>query len=159
MTTPAAAFFKTIIGRRLGINGYGTLASRQTGVQIDLGNKIADAAITVSAEGATTANTRDLTIQLKDANGKALDEAGYFEIVLFSSSAMTDFVATGGSTGVVAGANGKLQAVIAKKLFRAISDTAGLWVGTYLDTGTDAGYLAVRLPNGRIIGGGTITNA
>lgn len=159
MTTQIGAYFKTIIGRRLGLNGYGGLATRQTGVQIDLGNKIADAAITVSAEGASVANTRDLTIQLKDANGKALDEAGYFEIILFSSSAMTDFVATGGTTGVAAGANGKLQAVIAKKLFRAISDTAGLWVGTYLDTGTDPGYLAIRLPNGRIIGGGTITNA
>lgn len=157
MATQPFARFKGILGRRFGLNAYGVITAK--GGDLALGNKIADATITVSAEGATTANTRDLTIQLKDANGNSLDEAGYFEIVLFASSAQLDFVATGGSTGVVIGANGKLQALVAKKLFRAISDAAGLWTGTYLDTGTDAGYLSVRLPNGRIVAGATITNA
>lgn len=156
---PRVSYKNFGLGKRLGLNAYGGLATNNTGTPIDLGNKIANAVITVSAEGATTANTRDLTIQLKDANGANLDEAGYFEIVMFASSAMLDFVAAGGSTGVVIGANGKLQAVIAKMLFRAISDVNGLWTGTYLDTGTAAGYLAVRLPNGRIVGGGTVTNA
>ena len=157
MTTQPRVSFRSILGRRFGLNAYGVPAAK--GGDLALGNKIADCTITVSAEGATTANTRDLTIQLKDANGANLDEAGYFEIVMFASSAMLDFVATGGTTGVAIGANGKLQAVIAKKLFRAISDTAGLWTGTYLDTGTDAGFLAVRLPNGRIVAGATVTNA
>jgi hypothetical protein len=156
ITTPFKAFIG--FGRRLGLNAYGVITSRMTSTDVPLGNKIADAVITISAEGATTANTRDVTVQLKDANGRNLDEVGYFEIVMYSSSAMTDFVAAGGSTGVQAGASGKLQAVIAKMLFRAISTTAGLWAGSYLDSGTAAGYLAVRLPNGRIIGGGDVTN-
>jgi hypothetical protein len=156
MTTQTKSLFKSIFGRELGINAYGGLASKASGSQIDLGNKIADATITVGAE---STDVRPITIQLKDANGNNLDEAGYFEIIMFLSSAMTDFMATGGSTGVAIGASGKLQAVIAKKLFRAISTTSGAWAGTYTDTGTEAGYLAIRLPNGRIIGGGTITNA
>lgn len=161
MATQITAPFKTFIGfgRRLGLNAYGVISSRMTGVDVPLGNKIADAVITISAEAATVANQRDISIQLKDANGRNLDEAGVFEIVLFASSAMLDFVATGGSTGIAAGAAGKVQAIVAKKLFRAISDATGLCSVIYTDTGTDAGYLAVRLPNGRVIGGGTITNA
>ena len=117
------------------------------------------ATISISAEGASVANQRDITITLKDNNGKAIDYAEVFEIVLFSSSAMTDFVATGGSTGIAAGAAGKIQAIVAKKLFRAISDVTGVCSVIYTDTGTDPGYLAVRLPGGQIIAGGLITNA
>lgn len=158
MTVQTRPPYKTILGTRFGLNAYGTPASKATGSTVDLGNKIADAAITISAEAATTADTRDITIQLKDANGRNLDEVGYFEIVMYVDSTLADFVAAGGSTGVQAGASGKLQAVVAKKLFRAISTSAGLWAGSYLDTGTAAGYLAVRLPNGRVIGGGLVTN-
>jgi hypothetical protein len=117
-----------------------------------------DATISISAEGASVANQRDITITLKDADGNALTYAEMVEIILFSSSAMTDFVATGGSTGIAAGASGKLLAVVAKKIFRAISTTAGVIACIYTDTGTDAGYLGVRLPGGRIVAGGTITN-
>ena len=152
--------YKSIKGSQLGLDKYGALAAI-AGLfgQKRVSDPIAHAVITISAEGATVANQRDITIQLYDFRGKAINYAATFEIVLFSSSAMTDFVATGGTTGVQAGVSGKLLAVVAKKLFRAISTTAGLWVGSYLDTGTDAGYLAVRLPNGQIIGGGLITNS
>jgi hypothetical protein len=143
---------KSIHGRKLGIGDKNQLISNG----IEITRPCVDATITIGDEAT---DARAITIQLRDANGKAIDYAEYFEIVMFSSSAMTDFVATGGSTGLAAGASGKLQAVIAKKLFRAISTTAGLWAGTYTDTGSDAGYLAVRLPNGRVVAGGTVTNA
>jgi hypothetical protein len=139
-------------GRRFGLGDKGQLISNG----IEITRPCVDATITIGDEAT---DARAITIQLKDANGKAIDYAEYFEIVMFSSSAMTDFVATGGSTGLAAGASGKLQAIVAKKLFRAISTTAGLWAGTYTDTGSDAGYLAVRLPNGRIVAGGAVTNA
>lgn len=147
--------FKSILGKMLGLDAYGRLESNG----IKLTPKAVDATITISAEGATVANQRDISITLKDANGNAVDEATVCELVLFSSSAMTDFVATGGSTGIAAGASGKIQAIVAKKLFRAISTTAGVIAVIYTDTGTDAGYFAVRLPNGRIVAGGDITNA
>jgi dihydrodipicolinate synthase/N-acetylneuraminate lyase len=143
---------KSIFGRKLGLGDKNQLISNG----IEITRPAVDATITIGDEAT---DARAITIQLKDANGANIDYAEYFEIVMFSSSAMTDFVATGGSTGLAAGASGKLQAIVAKKLFRAISTTAGLWAGTYTDTGSDAGYLAVRLPNGRIVAGGAVTNA
>lgn len=149
--------FRSIFGKLLGQGAYGQLATRNDGVNVrDLTDRIGNAVITVGAEAA---DVRAITIQLKDHYGNNIDFAGYFEIVMFSSAAMTDFMSGGGSTGLAAGASGKLQAVTAKLLFRAISTTAGLWTGTYTDTGTAAGYIAVRLPNGRVVGGALITNA
>ena len=148
--------FKSLFGSMLGLGKNGELASQNRRGYSRHTDRIGNAVITIAAEAG---DARAITVQLYDHNGDAITWAGYFEIILFSSSAMTDFVATGGSTGLAAGASGKLQAVIAKKLFRAITTTAGLWAGTYTDTGTDAGYLAIRLPNGQIIAGGTITNA
>lgn len=118
-----------------------------------------DATITISAEAATVANQRDITITLKDAAGNAIDYAEMFEIVMLLNAGGTDFMATGGSTGVAAGASGKILAVVAKKLFRAITTTAGVCQVIYTDTGTEVGYLAVRLPNGRVVNGGAVTNA
>lgn len=154
MTTQPRAL-KSIMGKRLGLGAYGQLVAQN----INISQPAVDATITISAEGATTANTRDLSIVLKDAHGNAIDYAENFEIYMYSSSAMTDFVANGGSTGVVQGAAGKLLAIVAKKIFACVSSVTGTWTGTYLDTGTDVGYLAVKLPNGRVVGGGVITNA
>lgn len=154
------AAFKSLFGKELGFGSRGELAFHGPGLNVyQVTRPAVTATISISAEGASVANQRDITITLKDKNGKAIDYAEVFEILLFSSSAMTDFVATGGSTGLAAGASGKLQAIVAKKLFRAISTTAGVVACIYTDTGTDAGYLAVRLPNGQIIAGGDITNA
>lgn len=149
--------FKSLFGRQFGIGKYGQLVTNVDAVNVrNLTDAIASATITIGDE---VADARAISVQLKDHNGKNIDFAATFEIVMYSGAAMTDFVATGGSTGLAAGASGKLQAIVAKKLFRAISTTAGLWAGTYTDTGSDAGYLAVRLPNGKVIGGGLVTNA
>lgn len=150
--------FKSIVGRRLGLNSYGSLSSNNTGTQVPMSSHVASAVITVSAEAATTANTRDISITLKDHNGATLDYAQEFEIVNFSASTMLDWAATGGSTGISA-VTGKLLALVAKKHFKAITTTAGVWTGSYLDTGTDAGYLGIILPNGTKIAGGLLTNA
>lgn len=152
--------FRSLLGKRLGQDSYGALATKNDGANVRLlTDRVAHAVITISAEAATTADTRDITIQLKDHYGANIDFAARFQILMFSDATMTDFVAAGGSTGIQAGASGKLLAIVAKKTFEAITTTAGLWAGSYLDTGTAAGYLAVRLPNGRIIGGGLVTNA
>lgn len=147
---------KSIHGRNLGLKvPTGQLVSKG----FDITRPCVDATITVSAEGATVANQRNISITLKDANGAAIAYAEMVELIVFSSSAMTDFTATGGSTGIAAGASGKILALVAKKVFRAISTTAGVIEVIYTDTGTDAAYLGVRLPNGRIVAGGTLTNA
>lgn len=145
----------SIRGRRFGLGTKNQLISN--GIEI---SRIAvDATITISAEAASVANQRDITITLKDSKGAAINYAEVFDVMLFSSSAMTDFVATGGTTGIAAGATGKVLAIVAKKIFRAITTTAGVCQLIYTDTGTDAGYLAVRLANGRVIAGGVVTNA
>lgn len=120
---------------------------------------VADATITISAEAATVANQRDITITLKDAAGNAIDYAEQFDIVMMLNATNLDFMATGGSTGIAAGAAGKILAVVAKKLFRCITNVSGVCSVIYTDTGTEVGFLAVRLPNGRVINGGAVTNA
>ena len=142
----------SIHGRRLALGAKGQLVSNS----IEISRPCVDATITVGAENT---NVRAITIQLKDAKGNAINYAEMVELIVFSSSAMTDFTATGGSTGIAAGASGKILALVAKKVFRAISTTAGALAVIYTDTGSDAAYLGVRLPNGRIVAGGTLTNA
>lgn len=145
---------KSILGRRLGVDGYQRMVSNG----VVLSSKASNATISISAEGATVSNQRDITITLKDANGNAVDEATMFDVFLYTSSAMTDFVATGGSTGIAAGASGKVLAIVAKKVFKAITTTAGVCQLIYTDTGTEAVYMAVGLPTGRVVAGGTLTN-
>jgi hypothetical protein len=146
----------SIHGRRLGLKvPTDNLVARG----INISQPCVDATITVSAEGATVANQRDISITLKDARGAAINYAEMVELIVFSSSAMTNFTTTGGTTGIAAGASGNILALVAKKVFRAISTTAGVIAVIYTDTGTDAAYLGVRLPNGRIVAGGTLTTA
>jgi hypothetical protein len=113
----------------------------------------------ISAEAATVANQRDITLVVRDANGNPVNYAAMVELIVFAASTMLDFTTTGGTTGIAAGGNGKILALVAKKVFLGITTTAGLLDVIYTDTGTDAAYLGVRLPNGRIVGIGTLTNA
>ena len=159
MATQKRPAFRSQRGSQFGYGARGELSSRR-GALVD---RITSPAIvvtgTISAEGASVANQRDITITVKDRLGNAIDYAAVIELILFSSSAMTDFTTTGGSTGIAAGAAGKILAAVAKKVFYAITSTAGVLSVIYTDTGTDAAYLGVRLPNGEVVGIGTLTNA
>ncbi len=130
-------------GRRFGQASAGHLVSN--GIAIT--RPCADASITVSDE---TNDVRTITIQLKDANGADIDYVETFQLIVFSSAAMTAF-ATGGSTGVAIGTDGALLALVAKKVFLCTSEADGDWDGTWTDTGTESVSVAVRLPNGRVI--------
>lgn len=146
----------SIHGRRLGLRQEGNLDAN--GIAIT--QPCVDATITVSAEGATTANTRDITIQLKDANG---DDIAYQEIVdvfVVGAANLNAIVGTGGSTGIGIGADGAiLSTVVAKKHFIVASEADGDIDLEWLDTGTEAAYLAVRLPSGRVVFSDALTNA
>ncbi len=115
-----------------------------------------NATITVGAEAA---NVRAITIQLSDANGADIDYVENVQIILFLNAAKTAFVATGGSTGIEIGTDGALLALVAKKVFEATSESDGDIDLTWTDTGTEAAYLGVRLPNGRIVMSTALTNA
>ena len=143
------------VGRRLALGPNGALIANR----IEITRPCVGATITVSAEGATTANTRDITIQLTNAEGLPIDYVETFEIIMFGNAARTAFVTTGGSTGLGTGTDGALLAVVAKKYFLATSESDGDWDGVYLDTGTDTTFLGLRLPNGLIIMASELTNA
>jgi len=139
---------KSLAGRRLGLDVTGNLVAN--GIAIT--RPVANAIITVGAEGASVANQRAITVQLVDANGEDIDHVETFEIILYTSAAMTAFAVTGGSTGLAIGTDGALLAVVAKKYFLATSEADGDWDGTFTDTATtEAVFFGVRLPNGRVI--------
>jgi hypothetical protein len=152
--------FRALKGALLGFGARGELASRRGGLTVD---RITSPAIivtgTISAEGASVANQRDITLTVKDRKGQAIDYACVLELIVFSSSAMTDFTAVGGTTGIAAGAAGKILAAVAKKVFYGITSVTGVLSVIYTDTGADAAYLGVRLPNGEVVGIGTLTTA
>lgn len=116
----------------------------------------ANATITVGAE---SGDVRNITIQLKNGLGRNVNYAAEVDIVVLLNAAGTDYVATGGSTGIAIGASGKLQTIIAKKRFKARSTTAGVIALTWTDTGTEAAYLGVILPNGKQVISSALTNA
>ncbi len=143
----------SVHGRALGIGLKGNLIGRD----INLTQPCADATVTVGAEAA---NVRNITIQLKDATGADIDYAETVEIILYADAAKAAFVATGGSTGIAIGTDGALLTVVAKKYFLAVSETDGDIDLTWTDTGTEAAYIGVRLPNGRVVmGDQALTNA
>lgn len=143
-------------GRILGIDQQ-TNQLRSNGKNIT--QPCADATITVSDEAATTANTRDIVVQLQDAKGVAIDYVEEVEVNVYLDAARLAPAATGGSTGISDGGNGYLQTVIAKLRFIATSDAAGLIHLDWLDTGTEVAFLGVKMPGGRFVMSSALTNA
>lgn len=139
-------------GRKLGLTPKNNLISNG----IEVTHPCVDATITVAAEAG---DARAITIQLKDALGNDVAEVTPVEIHMFANAAMTAYVTTGGSTGIAIGTDGALLAVVAKKFFLATSEADGDIDLTWTDTGTEAAYLGLKLPNGRMIVSAALTNA
>jgi hypothetical protein len=142
----------SVRGRRLGLGNANQLISNG----IEISRPCVDATITVGDE---SANVRAITIQLKDADGKDINYVEEVDIVVFLNAARTAYVVTGGSTGIAIGTDGALQTIVAKKVFRATSEVDGDIDLTWTDTGTEAAFLGVRLPNGRYVMSSALTNA
>lgn len=142
-------------GRRLGLGKAGQLINNG----IEISRPCVNCTITVGAEGALVANRREITIQLLDARGKDIDYVEEVDLVLFLTADRLAYVVTGGSTGIAAGTDGALQTIVAKKVFRATSEADGDIDLLYTDTGSEAMYLGVKLPNGRYVMSSALTNA
>ena len=138
-------------GRKLGLDKTGALV----GNGIQLSPPCVDASIVVSAENT---NVRTITIQLKDANGNDINYVESVTLVLYLNAARTAYAVTGGSTGIAIGTDGALLALVAKKVFLATSEADGDIDLTWTDTGTEAAFLGVHLPNGRVIMSDALTN-
>jgi len=142
----------SIEGRRFGLGVTNEFISND----IQISRPCVDATITVGAEAA---NVRAITIQLLDANGEDIDHVEEVELVLFLTADRLAYVVTGGSTGIAIGTDGALSTIVAKKVFRATSEIDGDIDLTWTDTGTEAAYLGVKLPNGRYVMSDALTNA
>jgi hypothetical protein len=137
-------------GRKFGIGEKNELLVNG----IECTSPCVDASIVVSDENT---DVRTITIQLKDANGKDINYVECVELIVFGDADGTSF-SGGGSTGIAAGTDGAILAIVAKKYFIATSEADGDIDLTWTDTGTVAGYLGVRLPNGRIVMSTALTN-
>lgn len=128
---------------------------------IDITQPAVDATITVSAEGATTANTRDCVVTLLDSQGAAIDYVEEVEVHMFLTADRLAYVVTGGSTGISLGAagSGALLAIVAKKVFVCTTEVTGILDLDWLDTGTEAAFIGVKLPSGRYVMSSALTNA
>ena len=140
-------------GAALGIEPTGNLSAR--GVAIT--QPCATATVTVGAE---VANVRAITIQLQTASLADIAYAETVHVILFADAAKAAYVVTGGSTGISIGTDGALLALVAKKAFLVTSEADGDIDLTWTDTGSEAAYIGVRLPSGRIVmGDAALTNA
>jgi hypothetical protein len=128
----------------------------EPGDKVDIGGALAAAVITVGDEAA---DVRAISIQLNDGQGQPLGHAVAAHLALLADADGQAFAATGGSTGIAIGASGALLPLVAKKAWLAISDDAGVIDLTWTDTGTEAAYLAVILPNGDFVVSDALTNA
>jgi hypothetical protein len=149
-----AEVLTSVKGRRLGLGNKNQLISNS----IEISRPCVNATITVSAEGATVANRRDITIQLLDADGKDIDYVEEVGIVMFLDAGRLAYVVTGGSTGIAIGTDGALSTIVAKKVFRATSEADGDIDLTWTDTGTEVAFLGLKLPNGRYVMSSALTN-
>ena len=131
-----------------------TLIASPTDV-VDLGGAVASASIVVGAENE---NVRAITIQLKDGQGNDLAVRSAVHLALLLDANGDAFAATGGSTGIAVGTDGALLPIVAKKYWLAISEADGDIDLTWTDTGTEAAYLAVILPNGKMIVSAALTD-
>jgi len=151
MPTLRAKFkpLSVVAGVAVGLGEFGHLVTKLAdGSILNLLQPAVQASISVGAE---VADVRTITITLKDRRGNPINYAQLVEIGVYTSAAGVDFVATGGSTGIAIGASGKLLTVVAKKLFKAISNTSGVIALTWTDTGTETFAIGVKLPNGRVV--------
>jgi len=138
-------------GRRFGLGHKGELIGNEK----EITRPCVDASITVGAEDT---NVRAITIQLKDIDGNDINYREMVEVYVLLDANGDAFVVTGGSTGIAIGTDGALLTVVAKKMFVAISESDGDIDLTWTDTGTEAAYLLLRLPNGRLIVSDALTN-
>lgn len=132
----------SVHGRRLGLDRQGALMGNEK----EITSGTLDAVINVGANQAA-----GISVQLNDNDGNAIAYRELVEVHVLLNASGSDWAATGGSTGIAIGANGKLLTVVSKKLFKAISDPTGLIKLTWTDTGAEAAYLGIKLPNGRVV--------
>ena len=109
--------------------------------------------------GAEAGDTIPITIQLLDAAGKDLDYVEEVSIAIFANVGRTAYATTGGDTGIEIGTDGALQAIVAKKYFKATCEIDGDIDLTWTDTAHEVAFLGLKLPNGKWVMSAALTTA
>ncbi len=145
----ASGKYKNVNGR-VGVGNRGQLVVRKGAGTVDLTRPCVDASITLAAPVSTT---RQIAIQLKDAEGDDINYVETVECTLFLNAARTAFAVTGGSTGLAigSGGDGALLALVAKKHFLLTSESDGDIDLAFTDNASEVCYIGLKLPNGRYI--------
>lgn len=130
---------------------------------VDLENKLAPrsgrlASCTFTI-GAEAANVRIITLTFKDDAGQALTENFCFTLLVLADDGGAA-LATGGSTGIAISTAGLIvDTPVAKKVFTILTESDGTCDLTWTDTGTEAVYLGVVMPDGYVEISAVIQNA
>ena len=115
-----------------------------------------DATITVGAENT---NVRAIAIQLKVANGNDVTVPTFVKAYVMADATGLAFASTGGSTGIAIGTDGAMLTIVAKQVFILTSEADGDIDLTWTDTRSEAAYLHIELPNGKIVVSAALANA
>lgn len=124
---------------------------------IPITSNAVDAVITIAA---SATSPRAVTIQFNNADGSPIAHAQPFDAYVFLDAAGVAMAVTGGSAGIAIGANGLLAAaVVAKKVFKLVTDITGKWTGTWTDTAHEVAFLGIVMPSGRVVFSAALTTA
>ena len=114
---------------------------------------VAGATVTVSDEDAVSANVVNVAIQLVDENGDDVAEICRVQVLLFVDAAGAALGVTGGFDTIASGTDGTMTSVVTGKVLLAVSEADGDIDIDFTDTGTTLCYIAVVLPNGKMVFG------
>jgi hypothetical protein len=125
------------------LRGVVDINGRADGVEFDL--------------AAPVGTDRAVSLQLLTAVGEPVARRELVRLHVFADADGADWAATGGSTGIVEGAEGQVLALVAKKVFLARSNATGAVELTWTDTASEVAFLGVELPSGRLVVSGALT--
>jgi hypothetical protein len=116
-----------------------------------------DAGFTINAE---TANAITVNIAVKTNRGQtAIASRRALMCYLSDASTGAGVTATAPATSVVAGTNGKVDALVTKKVFLCTTNASGALDIVLTETGVATWYLVVVMPDGRLVVSSDITFA
>lgn len=133
----------SIHGRRFGLGDKDQLVSNE----VSITTNAVDASISVGATQAA-----GITIQVKNSDGSPISHAQALDLYVLKDATPTGLATSGGSTGIAIGANGFIAAtLVSKKFFKVFTDATGLLKLTWTDNASEAAFLGVFFPTGRLL--------
>lgn len=122
--------------------------------------RFADVNFTIGDEDMS--DVREINVQFNDEDGNPVGVRCGAIMALFADANPNAFATSTGSTGIAiksSSPDGALLALVASKVWLVVTESDGDLDLEWTDTGTDAAYLGVLLPNGTWAMSAVIQNA